>query len=186
MAANVAARLAEEGVVAEVVKPSLFANQGFRWFRGALGTLALSAPGVAADARELLVVLETLRFVEDDLAAAADRADVVLCDRHVESSRMYLAARGLRTDRFDEALAHHRAPDLTILIDVPLDVSVRRLNALGENGTRQSEFLHQMQLEICSYVDRIGAQKVDGCDSQSAVAERVRQLIIPRLALRPT
>lgn len=72
--------------------------------------------------------------VDNTIRPALERGDWVLCDRYADSTRVYQGEAGVDPDYLDlletAAVAGIR-PELTILIDVPADIGMKRVGSRG-------------------------------------------------------
>ena len=129
--------------------------------------------------------------VDTLIAPALARGAIVLCDRFVDSTRVYQGAvaglEGKLLSRLEAAATSGRMPDLTIVIDVPVAIGFerarRRREALGEATDRfESESLafHEKvraaflalaaaEPERCVVVDGAGSAEDAGAAIWSAV-----------------
>jgi dTMP kinase len=102
----------------------------------ALRTVFLD-PAIAIDpiAEVMLLNASRAQLVADVIAPALKARSVVLCDRFFDATVAYQGfGRGLDVDSLLEIclVATHRiAPDLTFLIDIPVELSQARLRARG-------------------------------------------------------
>lgn len=162
LAAALRERLAGRGLRCSVHKVPLFGNPAYERYRGTMDRMMTAAPEAARAARGALILLETVRFVEEDVLPAVERDDVVICDRYVESTRCYLLARRLIAPGVDRVTAALPAPDLAFLLDLPVADSLRRLEALGEpTSVDKQEFLERMHELLRAWAERSGAAPVD-------------------------
>jgi dTMP kinase len=92
----------------------------------------LESERVTARAELLLMLAARATLVEEVVAPALDRGVVVITDRFSLSTLAYQArGRGLPEAEVRRLIAfatHGLEPDLTLVLDVPLDVGVERLN----------------------------------------------------------
>ena len=94
-------------------------------------------PALAVDpiAEVMLLNASRAQLVADVIAPALKARTVVLCDRFFDATVAYQGyGRGLNVESLLEiclTATHRIAPELTFLIDVPVDVSLARLRARG-------------------------------------------------------
>ena len=88
------------------------------------------------DMEALLFAAARYDNVEQNIKPALTAGHVVLCDRYIDSSRVYQGVVGGVTDAFvrgmEEAVVDGARPDLTLVFDMPVERSMDRLR------TRQS------------------------------------------------
>jgi dTMP kinase len=77
------------------------------------------------DVMQLLYVANRYEW-KQEIAAARDRGTVVVCDRYLASSVAYGEAQGLDPDWLLSVQQYLPQPDVTILLDIPPEVSARR------------------------------------------------------------
>ncbi|NBN62148.1 dTMP kinase [Pannonibacter tanglangensis] len=141
-------------------------------------------------------------------AARADHVDAtirpglaagkwVLCDRYADSTRVYQGEAGVdgqMLDLLELAATAGLKPDLTVLIDVPADVGLKRVEARSHNpsGAAPDRFeadtlaVHERRrslfLELAeNEPDRIAV--VDGAGDVAAVEAAIWQAVTTRLGL---
>jgi dTMP kinase len=102
-------------------------------------------PALAVDpiAEVMLLNASRAQLVADVIAPALKARSVVLCDRFFDATVAYQGyGRGLNVDSLLEIclVATHRiAPDLTFLIDIPVELSQARLRARGDADRLERE-----------------------------------------------
>jgi dTMP kinase len=103
----------------------------------ALRSVFLDVPDLKIDpiAEVMLLNASRAQLVADVIAPALKARSVVLCDRFFDATVAYQGyGRGLNVDALLEiclTATHRIAPDLTFLIDVPVELSQARLRARG-------------------------------------------------------
>lgn len=155
-----------------------------------------SAP-IAPKAELFLFLADRAQHVEEIIRPALQRGDVVICDRYADSTVVYQGhGRGL-----DPAELHnlnHTAisglwPDLTILLDLPADVGLRRAiqrnvaeGTAASEGRFEAEQLDFHQRIRAGYLTRAQAYPerfcvVDALQTPETVAAIVRQAVADRM-----
>jgi dTMP kinase len=112
------------------------------------------------------------------LAAGA----VVICDRYLASSIAYGEAQGLDPEWLRDVQRFLPAPTLTIVLDIPPDVSLQRKGAGRDRFERDLPLLARVR---ASYERQAAASEwllIDGQQDVDAVAERVIRAVRSRLA----
>lgn len=104
-----------------------------------------STPGLALDAltETLLFVAARAELVRSVIAPALGRGEIVVCDRYADSTLAYQGyGRGVELDVIRQlnavATRGHR-PDLTALLDLPVEEGLARAGGLGERDRFERE-----------------------------------------------
>ncbi len=110
---------------------------------------------------------------------------IILCDRYFFSTAAYQGALGLNPDMILKQNTFAPEPDLVLLFEAPLDISLERITSgRGEapNNFEQPDFLKKVAA-IFSAISRPYIHKIDASGS----IETVRQLVLPPvMALLPS
>ena len=99
-------------------------------------------PGLVVDAlaETLLINASRAQLVSSVIEPALARGTDVLCDRYVHSTLAYQGfGRGLSLEQIRgicDAATHGVMPDLTLLVDIDLETSARRVAARGDGADR--------------------------------------------------
>lgn len=95
--------------------------------------LNLSDYAILPETEVLLLAAARAQHVHDVIAPALGQGEIVLCDRYVDSTYAYQAAgRGLDIEplrRIQEYATGGLEPDLRLLLDIPVEVGLRRRRA---------------------------------------------------------
>ena len=122
----------------------------------ALRDLLLSQP-MAHDTEALLLFAARREHVVSVIAPALARGDWVLCDRFTDATFAYQGGgRGVSADFLRELARRVHAdcnPDVTLLFDVPPDVSRARL----ANAAREGRTLDKFEREERAFFERVRA-----------------------------
>jgi len=98
------------------------------------------AEGMSAATELLLMFAARAAHVSQRIEPALARGEWVLCDRFTDASRAYQGGgRGMGTDAIESlaAVAHPRlTPDLTLLLDVPVEAGLARARSRKDGGDR--------------------------------------------------
>ena len=164
------------------------------------------SPGAEA-LRDLLVRGETDRWsalsetlilyaartdhLERTIRPALERGAVVVCDRFADSTRAYQGAGGGVSPAFiqnlEAAVLAATRPDLTLILDLPISVGLRRAGARGgiearfeAKGTAFHERLRQGFLDIAA-AEPIRCTVIDAAMCEAAVEEAIWRAVAPRL-----
>ena len=136
----------------------------------------------------LLIFAARRDHLQNVIEPALARGDVVLCDRFTDATFAYQGGgRGVpakRIAQLEEWVQQGLQPDLTILLDVPLQVSQQRLSQtrLPDRFEREREDFHQRVRD--SYLARAAAypQRFFVVDASGDIAA-IQQQLAGRLAL---
>ncbi|MGE3308839.1 MAG: dTMP kinase [Limisphaerales bacterium] len=155
--------------------------------------------GMVPEAELLLMNAARAQLVREVIQPALDAGEVVVTDRYFDSTVAYQGwGRGLDLARVREVVAlavGSTVPDLTLLFDVPPEVSAARRRARGlESG--DSPGVDRFEREDEEFFDRVAAGfravaesdparvvVVDGSEGVEAVSERVWEIVRARLEL---
>lgn len=135
--------------------------------------------------------------VETLIAPALGRGEIVLCDRFIDSTRVYQGAvAGLDAAllaNLDRAAAGETIPDVTVLIDVPVALGLERARA---RRAARREAVDRFEAEGAAYHERVRRAflaladaepgrciVVDGSGSEEEVARSIWAALAPRVAL---
>ena len=146
---RLAARLEALGV--EVV---LLREPGGTVLGDRIRELLLDPASVGMDAHAELLLYEASRaqLVAEVIRPALDRGAVVLCDRFTDSTLAYQGGgRGLPTAQIaalNEAATAGLHPDVTVLLDLPLDEGLRRATTNGAD---------RLEAEDVAFHERVAA-----------------------------
>lgn len=125
---------------------------------------------------------------------ALGRGEVVLCDRFIDATVAYQGyGRGLdlaRIHQLNQQATGGRKPDLTVLLDIPLEEGLRR--AIARNGSQQEDEgrFEQENLDFHRRVrdgyhtlaaNDARFRVVDAAGSVESVAERIEKTVVPWL-----
>jgi len=123
---------------------------------------------VAAEA--LLFAADRLQHFEDEIKPAVNSGKIVITDRYTPSSIAYQSARGLPVDWVRKINEKAPEPDLTVLIDTPVKVSLVRMNS----SRRLDEFDRDLALQKKvrrTYLEISGFYKMKIIDGNRPIGE---------------
>ncbi len=147
---------------------------------------------ICAQAELLMMYASRVQLVNLQIKPALARGAMVLCDRHDLSSFAYQGGgRGLPFNTINQvrqAVLGDFTPDLTILIDVPVEVGMQRVRARGERDRFELEQLAFFERVRRAYL-QVGAllpyvKIIDGTLNEKEVAAAAWQEICARLKER--
>ena len=148
---------------------------------------------MAARCELLLYLASRAQHVAETIRPALEKGAVVLCDRFADATMAYQGyGRGLgpatvaRLNRFATA---GLAPDLAILLDVPVAVGLSRKRRAGglDRLDREHPSFHEAVRRGYLRIARQNPRRVrvvDGTASEDVVAHAIDQIVQPRLRAR--
>jgi len=103
---------------------------------------------------------------------------VLVCDRYLASSIAYGEAQGLDGAWLRDAQKYLPQPDLTLLLDIPPDVSAQRKTVDRDAYERDLALLARVRQ---SYLRQIGARwvRLDASGDRDAIAQDVYAAVVP-------
>ncbi|HEY0615314.1 MAG TPA: dTMP kinase [Candidatus Elarobacter sp.] len=160
-----------------------------------LRAVFLHDPALEVDpiAEVLLINASRAQLVADVIAPALKERTIVLCDRFFDATAAYQAyGRGLDLEAVLEIclVATHRiAPDLTFLIDIPVELSRERVRARGAADRLEREgaaFHARVRNGYLELAERFANRFVvlDGTEPPDALAEHARNELERRRNVR--
>ncbi len=100
-------------------------------------------PDMHVETELMLMFAARIEHVKKVIEPALNSNKVIVCDRFYDASYAYQGyGRGIDIHRIDELRKYsisNLCPDLTILLDVPLDVSIDRVHARGKKDRFENE-----------------------------------------------
>lgn len=147
---------------------------------------------MCAETELLLFTAARAQLVREVIVPALDRGAIVLSDRYLDSSTVYQGiGRNLAADpvaQINRFAVGNVMPDLTIVIDVPTDVSLARIRQ------RASDLPDRMERENIGFYEKIregylllakGMSDrfvvIDGSQTQDAIAKKIWTAVKERL-----
>jgi dTMP kinase len=142
----------------------------------------LSTRSYPADVMQLLYIAnrhERKEAIEGWLASGA----VVICDRYLASSVAYGEAHGLSADWLIDTQRFLPQPSLTILLDMPPDVSLKRKKADRDKFERDMPLLGRVRESYLRQAQQPDWIRLEGARDKDAVATEVINAVRSRLGL---
>jgi dTMP kinase len=128
------------------------------------------------DVMQLLYVANRYEW-KGDIVRARDAGTILVCDRYLASSVAYGEAQGLDREWLLDMQKYLPRPDLTILLDIPPEVSARRKTADRDKYERDLSLLGRVR---DSYLRQAtdGWLRLDGTRDRDAVAADVQAAVL--------
>jgi len=139
----------------------------------------------------LLLLAARLDHVERRIKPALAAGQWVLCDRFADSTRVYQGMAGTigveLVDRLQDATIGDLAPDLTLILDVPVEIGLARRGTSAANRfEHKGQAFHQRVrdgfLELAAR-EPMRCQVIDGARGAGTVARDIRLAVAARFAL---
>ena len=91
---------------------------------------------LTSNAELLLFLADRAQHVEKLIKVALGEGKHVICDRYADSTRVYQCARGLSRSKVDMLIdfaTDGLKPDITFILDIPVDIGLKRAKAKSNN-----------------------------------------------------
>jgi len=136
------------------------------------------------DALQLLFSADRAHHLKSDIIPALEKGKWVICDRYMLSTICYGAASGVDVDWLKELNKNFLRPDLTIVLDVPVEVSLERMKVarFGAELFEKRERLMRVRDNYHKFKDLFGdSVMIDGTRSIKEIHEEIKRVVIERL-----
>lgn len=134
------------------------------------------------------------QLVETVVAPALEGGEIVVCDRFADSTRAYQGAgRGLALRDLDALITFATAglqPDMTMLLDLPVEVGLARKHAQDQRNRFEEEALafhtrvREAFLQLASAAPAGRWYVFDGCLAADHIASQIWEVVSDRLGAR--
>ncbi len=185
------ARMLADHLIALGVEVVLTREPGGSPFAEQIRELILSERPVAPETEFLLFAAARAEHIAVTIAPAIQRGAWVICDRFIDSTRVYQGNLwGIEPDliaAIETYTVHPYMPDLTVLLDVPTDVGMERARARGAMSrydsakAEQHEILRQGFLAI-AFKEPARCLVIDGTGDPDDVSVAIRRAVGERLS----
>ena len=148
--------------------------------------------GMCPESELLLFAASRAQLTRQFIGPALDAGDIVLCDRFMDSTTVYQGvARAL--DQADVAAINQfavgaRKPELTILIDLPVEVGMERVKARsgGQLDRMEREAIEFFEAVRTGYLELAASENerfivLDGAQSIETLQRQIWDAVKPRL-----
>lgn len=151
--------------------------------------LSGAAEALGAEAEALFFAAARADHMDERIRPALEAGCFVVCDRFIDSSRVYQGALGAVESELLDTLEYvatgGKFPDLTIVLDVPAEMGLARAAARGGADRFEKEGLSYHSAVRDAFLDLARHSSrhivVDARGDVNAVADRVAALIDARL-----
>ncbi len=169
---------------------------------GSPGAEAVRHVLLSGAAEEFGVRMEAILFaaarsdhVEELIRPAVEAGKIVLCDRFMDSSRVYQGVTGNLEPEFVTALErvaiNGMVPDLTVILDLPAEVGLARAAARAGSGNpdryeKEALSIHEKRREAFLEIAQKEPERckvVDANQPADSIAQTIEKLAIEQLAL---
>jgi dTMP kinase len=133
-----------------------------------------------ADVMQLLYVANRYEW-KDEIVGEREAGTILVCDRYLASSVAYGEAHGLDSAWLLDIQKYLPQPDLTILLDIPPDVSARRKTADRDKYERDLPLLSRVRESYLRQASNGRWLRLDADRDRAAVAEDVFSAVSARL-----
>lgn len=133
------------------------------------------------DTLQLLYIANRYEF-KPRIEAWLDEGVVVICDRYLASSIAYGEAQGLDADWLQDVQRHLPRPSLTIVLDIPPEVSLQRKHAARDRFERDLPLLARVRDSYRRQAQAAAWVLIDGTRGVDEVAAEVNRAVHARLA----
>ncbi len=149
---------------------------------------------VAARAEALLMNASRAQLVDEVIRPALDRGEIVVCDRYADSTLAYQGAgRGLDRQELFSVISFATAglqPEMTMLLDVPVEVGLARKHAQSGSNRFEAEALafHTRVRETYQAMAQADAQRwncFNGLEEPDRIADNIWSAVAARMGLEP-
>ncbi|GGK82198.1 dTMP kinase [Amphritea balenae] len=146
---------------------------------------------VADDAELLLVFAARAQHLDQVVRPAVDAGRWVLCDRFTDATFAYQGGgRGLSRElisQLETIVQRGLQPDLTILLDLPVEIGLSRASQRGELDRFENEKIEFFDRVRNAYLDRAGSDPkrfaiIDASGTLEQVQEQIAQVLNTFLA----
>ena len=139
-----------------------------------------------------LYLADRAQHIHEVIIPALEQGKIVLCDRHIDSTLAYQGyGRGIDLQllrRLNELVSQGIKPDLTLLLDCPVEIGLSRSAQRSQMGAGQSE--DRFEREKLEFHERIRAgflelartdpdrfRIINAAESARAVTEEIKNII---------
>lgn len=146
--------------------------------RGDIGEYVLSTSGLTPETEALLFTADRAMHTKD-IKKWMSKGDIVICDRYFGSTLAYQSAAGMDINwlkAINSGVAIR--PDVTILMDIDPEISLKRVNARGERSRFEKlNYLRKVRNAYLDIAEEYGFEVVDANRDRDTVAKEVIDIV---------
>lgn len=141
---------------------------------------------IVPEAELLMFLADRALHVKNLIAPSLESGKHVICDRFADSTRVYQCARGFSRDRVDRLIdfsTNGLEPDITFIIDVPVEIGLKRAKEKSQfkNGDRMEklgvDFFEEVRQGFLSLANGLNNKRFIVLDSTKSVNETFKDII---------
>ncbi len=136
----------------------------------------------SAHTHALLFAADREEHLREEVLPLVGSGHVVVCDRYVFASMAYQGAKGLDMDmiwNMNCTLPHFTVPDVTILLDIPPDISLSRTHHREITDIFETpEYLSGVRENYLAIAGKHGIIVVDACPDFETVVDHVMKIVL--------
>jgi len=137
-------------------------------------------------AEAMLFAADRCHHLEETVKPALSEGKIVVCERYIHSSLAYQQARGVPDRTIRELNRHFLPPDLAVLLDIPVEVAMKRMKGRKLDKFEENRGLQEKVRK--NYLLLFRREKLpilDGGLEPHVLAEEIRKLVSPLLKTLP-
>lgn len=108
----------------------------------------ISSDDYSAEAIALGFAADRMVHLEEEVVPRLKKGETVVCDRYYHSSLVYQPVLGADFDRVKDLNRYALKPDLTVVLDVPADTGMERVDERGHDGNIFEELSFQQKVVV--------------------------------------
>ena len=148
------------------------------------GTILEGKKRVPKVVEAVLFAADRVEHLENDVKPAMDKGKIVVSDRCVYSSLAYQGSAGLELDWIEQINSSALMPDLTVYIDVPPEVVLKRIRR-KKSVMEHLEIQKEVQKVYQKYVTDGKLVPVNGNSTKSSVEHAILKVVLEFLRAKP-
>lgn len=130
---------------------------------------------LSIEAEALLFASDRAQHVKDTIKPSLEKGEIVVTERYLHSSLAYQPSRGLPLDWVKEINKYAIKSDLTIFIDIPIEIGYERTNSEGKSDVFESDL--ELQKKVREAYKELAKEEdmpiIDGTKTKEKVRRRI-------------